>query len=129
MPNKEDFKIGGIELSDDSFKLIESQFRNKFFVNGEKLNWKGEKRPGWTEILKDKLVVDLDGEIHQYLPKSDSFYVYFEFGRKIYLCSNKQVIDYFNNKPNWLEQDMYIFTQEMDWCLVSTHDSTIFIIK
>jgi hypothetical protein len=98
-------------------------------MSGKKLNWKGEKRPGWTEILEDKLVVDLDGEISQHLPKSDLLYVYFEFGREIYLCSYEQIIDYFNDKPNWLEQDMYIFTKEMNWCLVSTHNSTILLVK
>lgn len=92
MTKIEDFKIDGIELSKEDFKLIESQFRNKFFVNGEKLNWKGEKRPGWTQFLEDKLVVDFNGEIHQQLPKSYSFYVYFEFGRSIYICSFEQDI-------------------------------------
>jgi hypothetical protein len=128
MSKIEDFKIHGIELSKEDFKLIESQFRNKFFVSGEKLNWKGEKRPGWTEFLEDKLVVDFDGEINQQLLKSDSFYVYFEFGRNIYICSFEQIVDYFDNKPEWLEQDVYIFPKEMHWCMVNTHDSNLILV-
>jgi hypothetical protein len=128
MSNKE-HQILGTKLSKADFANIESSFRNKFFISGKNLNWKGSKRPSWCEIIDGSIIEELNGEVKNTIPLFDEYYVYFEFAKEIYLCSYNDIVDYFENLPKWIEKDFYIFTEKMNWCLVNTHDSENFLIK
>jgi len=127
--NFEDYKISGDKLSEDRYKIFVSKFRNVYFTSGENISWKGEKRPSWCEFKNDISVNHIDGKICEYLPQLTEFYVFFEFERAIYRSSYEEIISYFENKPPWIEEDLYIFTDEMNWCLVLTHDNQLMIAQ
>ncbi len=125
MPNVVNFEFPGTKLSNDDFKKVKAELQNRYFNNADCLNWKGLKRPSWTEIKSEKTVVNLYGIIQQHIPKLNLIYIFIEFRREIYRCNYDQLIAYFDSKQPWVEDDLYIFTDEMNWLLISTHDSEL----
>ena len=106
-------------------------FRLNFLGRFDLPKWKGSKRPAWCDFEEknDFAETTVDVFDDSIFCEGENYYFYNEFARAVKISDRDSIRTYFLEKPLWFSPDVYIFTSEMNWCLVCNHDDDFFLCR
>lgn len=130
MVNLTNYPKPGTALDNKIARNIIERFRERYLEKGSIEKSKGNRRPGWCYLRKDIPLCPSKQSIfnEQLFQSINPYYIYFESARSVHTSDPSSIKLYFDNKPPWIEQDVYIFPPMMEWCIICTHDSDIFVV-
>ena len=126
----ENAKPGTLLGREETQALIRS-FRLKFLGVADLPDWKGNKRPAWCDFMEEIEVEQTNVEIFDdsIFNERNDYFFYHEFARQIRIGSADSIRAHYKEKRPWISFDAYIFTSEMNWCLVCDHDDEFFLYR
>lgn len=124
MSDLKEYKNLGITISEKEFEKIIKLFRLNYLGRNDLPNWKGNKLPAWCEFKEDLTHSNVNTDIFISPPFKiyEEYYMYLEFSKLLQICTGDLIHRYFLEKPEWINNDIYVFPKSMKWCLVQTHN-------
>ena len=109
----------GVRLPKNEEKQISGSFFRRFRNPA-----KGRPRdlPTWCTFGEDAQRVTPDIVNDPALDRLGRIHVFFEGGREVYEADIADVRTYFAKKQPWEDYDIYLFDDEMSWCITITHE-------